>query len=61
MPADSTTPTYALAVFHIENERWEGVPFFMRCGKALNEKKAEVRIQFKEVSGDIYPNGELKR
>lgn len=28
---------------------------------ALNEKKAEVRIQFKEVSGDIYPSGELKR
>lgn len=28
---------------------------------ALNEKKAEVRIQFKEVSGDIYPPGELKR
>uniref|UniRef100_A0A8R1DN30 glucose-6-phosphate dehydrogenase (NADP(+)) n=1 Tax=Caenorhabditis japonica TaxID=281687 RepID=A0A8R1DN30_CAEJA len=29
--------------------------------QALNEKKAEVRIQFKEVSGDIYPSGELKR
>lgn len=61
VPADSTTPTYALAVVHINNERWEGVPFFLRCGKALNEKKAEVRIQFKEVSGDIYPSGELKR
>ncbi|CAO4373975.1 unnamed protein product [Caenorhabditis nigoni] len=61
VPADSTTPTYALAVLHINNERWEGVPFFLRCGKALNEKKAEVRIQFKEVSGDIYPSGELKR
>ncbi|CAI5448578.1 unnamed protein product [Caenorhabditis angaria] len=61
VPADSVTPTYALAVLHINNERWEGVPFFLRCGKALNEKKAEVRIQFKEVSGDIYPSGELKR
>lgn len=28
---------------------------------ALNESKAEVRIQFKEVSGDIYPEGQLKR
>ncbi|CAD6192860.1 unnamed protein product [Caenorhabditis auriculariae] len=61
VPKDSVTPTYALAVFHVHNERWEGVPFFMRCGKGLNEKKAEVRIQFKEVSGDIYPAGELKR
>lgn len=33
VPADSTTPTYALAVVHINNERWEGVPFFLRCGK----------------------------
>ncbi|CAB3409952.1 unnamed protein product [Caenorhabditis bovis] len=61
IPKDSKTPTYALAVVHINNERWEGVPFFLRCGKALNEKKAEVRIQFKEVNGDIYPPGELKR
>ncbi len=29
-------------MFHIRNERWDGVPFVMRCGKALNERKAEV-------------------
>jgi len=45
----------------VDNERWEGVPFFVRCGKAVNERKAEVRIQFKEVAGDIYPSGVLKR
>ncbi len=28
---------------------------------ALNERKAEVRVQYKEVSGDIYPSGALKR
>ncbi|KAL6738610.1 hypothetical protein Aduo_012139 [Ancylostoma duodenale] len=61
VPKDSVTPTYALAVLHVHNERWEGVPFFLRCGKALNENKAEVRVQFKEVNGDIYPPGELKR
>jgi len=26
----------------------------MRAGKALNERKAEVRIQFKEVPGNIF-------
>ncbi|CAI4227537.1 unnamed protein product [Auanema sp. JU1783] len=61
VPPESNTPTYALAVLQVHNERWEGVPFFLRCGKALNEKKAEVRIQFKAVNGDIYPSGELKR
>lgn len=28
---------------------------------ALNERKAEVRIQYKEVAGDIFRPGELKR
>ncbi|KAH0628843.1 hypothetical protein JD844_010430 [Phrynosoma platyrhinos] len=31
-----------------------GVPFVLRCGKALNERKAEVRLQFREVPGDIF-------
>lgn len=57
---DSTTATYALAVLHINNERWQGVPFILRCGKALNERKAEVRIQYQDVAGDIF-EGNTKR
>ena len=30
---DSVTPTYAIAALHIKNERWDGVPFLLRCGK----------------------------
>lgn len=30
------------------------MPFILRCGKALNERKAEVRLQFREVPGDIF-------
>jgi glucose-6-phosphate 1-dehydrogenase len=48
VPDGSVTPTYALAKFAIDNERWKGVPFLMKCGKALNERKAEIRIQFKQ-------------
>lgn len=33
VPAGSNTPTYALAVCRINNERWDGVPFILRCGK----------------------------
>lgn len=55
VPKGSVTPTYAAATFFIHNERWEGVPFILKCGKALNEAKAEVRIQFKDVAGNIYP------
>ena len=57
---NSNTPTYACAALRINNERWDGVPFFLKCGKALNERKAEVRIQFRDVPGDIF-DGKLKR
>ncbi|XP_017768268.1 PREDICTED: glucose-6-phosphate 1-dehydrogenase isoform X2 [Nicrophorus vespilloides] len=60
VPGGSVTPTYALGVLKINNERWDGVPFILKCGKALNERKAEVRIQFKEVPGDIF-DGKAKR
>lgn len=60
VPAGSKTPTFALAVLQIKNERWDGVPFILRCGKALNERKAEVRIQYRDVPGDIF-GGRSKR
>ena len=55
VPKGSVTPTYAMAVARINNERWDGVPFFLRCGKGtisrfayigrpcflLNQKKIE--------------------
>ena len=60
VPEGSTCPTYAAAVLHINNERWDGVPFILKCGKALDERKAEVRIQYKDVPGDIF-NGSTVR
>jgi glucose-6-phosphate 1-dehydrogenase len=33
VPKDSVTPTYAASVLHINNSRWMGVPFIMKCGK----------------------------
>lgn len=64
VPPGSITPTFAAAVFKINNETWDGVPFILKCGKgsqykfnllALNEHKTEIRIQFKEVPGNFYP------
>lgn len=60
VPKGSITPTYAMAKLNICNERWDGVPFILRCGKALNERKAEVRIQYQDVAGDIF-DGKSKR
>ncbi|CAO3651593.1 unnamed protein product [Cunninghamella echinulata] len=50
----SRTPTFAALALHINNERWENVPFILKAGKALNEAKVEVRIQFKGVAGNLY-------
>ena len=58
--AGSVTPTFAAVCIHINNERWDGVPFILKCGKALNEQKAEVRIQYRDVPGDIF-HGMAKR
>lgn len=33
VPPDSVTPTYAMGVIRINNERWDGVPFILKCGK----------------------------
>ncbi len=61
VPADSTQCTYAATVLRVNNERWEGVPFIIRAGKALNERKAEVRVQFRDVPGDIFGDGAVRR
>ncbi|WVZ08949.1 hypothetical protein V8G54_022295 [Vigna mungo] len=54
VPDESNTPTFATVVLRIHNERWEGVPFILKAGKALNSRKAEIRVQFKDVPGDIF-------
>uniref|UniRef100_A0A8C9T9I3 Glucose-6-phosphate 1-dehydrogenase n=1 Tax=Scleropages formosus TaxID=113540 RepID=A0A8C9T9I3_SCLFO len=60
VPKGSNTATFATAVLYVHNERWDGVPFVLRCGKALNERKAEVRLQFTDVPGDIF-SSQLRR
>ncbi|KAK9691563.1 hypothetical protein RND81_09G204600 [Saponaria officinalis] len=54
VPNDSNTPTFATVVLRIHNERWEGVPFILKAGKALDSRKADIRVQFKDVPGDIF-------
>jgi glucose-6-phosphate 1-dehydrogenase len=54
VPDDSLTPTFAACVLKIKNRRWDGVPFLLQCGKALDERVAEIRIQFHEVPANLY-------
>ncbi|KAL7135893.1 hypothetical protein ABFS83_11G128800 [Erythranthe nasuta] len=54
VPDNSNTPTFASVILHIHNERWEGVPFILKAGKALGSRKADIRVQLKNVPGDIF-------
>ncbi|XP_068332973.1 glucose-6-phosphate 1-dehydrogenase, chloroplastic-like [Pyrus communis] len=56
VPKDSLTPTFAAAALFIDNARWDGVPFLMKAGKALHNKRAEIRVQFRHVPGNLYRN-----
>jgi glucose-6-phosphate 1-dehydrogenase len=52
IPADSITPTFAATVHHIDNDRWRGVPFLLRAGKAMGARMTEIRIAFKPVDAE---------
>ncbi|KAK1273514.1 hypothetical protein QJS04_geneDACA018316 [Acorus gramineus] len=54
VPKNSLTPTFAAAALFIDNARWDGVPFLMKAGKALHNKGAEIRVQFRHVPGNLY-------
>jgi len=55
---DSRTPTYAAVRLQVDNWRWQGVPFYLRSGKALKEKLSQVIIEFKEPPHLLFPNEE---
>ena len=56
--ADSDTETFVAIRADIDNWRWAGVPFFMRTGKRLPEKRTEIVIQFKPVPHSIFDHGD---
>lgn len=64
IPADSHTESFVVLKTRINNWRWSGVPFFLRTGKRLAERRAEIVVNFKRVphnifgsdAGDLAPN-----
>lgn len=50
----SQTPTYAALKLYVDNWRWQGVPFYIRSGKALAEKMSAINIVFKRPPLDMF-------
>lgn len=49
VPKGSLTPTFSAVALKISNARWDGVPFLLKAGKALDKRRAEIRVQFRSV------------
>lgn len=58
----STTETFVALRARIDNWRWQGVPFYLRTGKRMAERRSEIVVQFKSVPHNIFEGraGKLK-
>ena len=50
----SLCPTFAAVALFINNARWDGVPFLLKAGKALESRRTEIRVQFRHVPGNLF-------
>jgi glucose-6-phosphate 1-dehydrogenase len=54
VPAGSKTETFVALKVEIQTWRWAGVPFYLRTGKRLSDRLAEIVINFRETPHSIY-------
>jgi glucose-6-phosphate 1-dehydrogenase len=52
--SDSDTETFAAARVTLDNERWRGVPFYLRTGKRMAERVSEIAIQFRRPPLQLF-------
>ncbi|KQN94191.1 glucose-6-phosphate dehydrogenase [Sphingomonas sp. Leaf231] len=51
---DSGVETFVAIKAHIDNWRWQGVPFYLRTGKRMAKRRSEIAIQFKPVPHSMF-------
>ncbi len=59
--ADSRTETFVAIKAEIGSWRWAGVPFYLRTGKRMQEKVAEIVINFRPVPHCIFDSCDIGR
>jgi glucose-6-phosphate 1-dehydrogenase len=55
VPADSHCETFVAMRTEVQNWRWAGVPFYLRTGKRLAGRDAQIVVNFREVPHPIFP------
>ena len=56
VPDDSDTETFAALTLHVDNWRWQGVPFRLRTGKRLPEKRTQIAVHFRCAPVSLFEN-----
>lgn len=55
----ASAETFVAIRAHIDNWRWAGVPFYLRTGKRLAERRTQIFIQFRQVPHSIFPRAQI--
>ena len=55
VPPDSQCETFVAIRTEIQNWRWAGVPFYLRTGKRLAARDAQIVINFRPTPHSIFP------
>ena len=50
----SDTETFVAAKLRVDNWRWAGVPFFLRTGKALKQRRSSVTLAFRDPPRQMF-------
>ncbi|HQT25574.1 MAG TPA: glucose-6-phosphate dehydrogenase, partial [Burkholderiales bacterium] len=53
--SSSNIETYAALKLHVDNWRWQDVPFYLRTGKRLASSVSEISIRFQDVPHKAFP------
>lgn len=61
IPEDSVCETYAALKLHIDNWRWRDVPFYLRTGKRMAEKRSLIAICFRQPPKQFFRTSQLER
>lgn len=57
----SETETYVAIKAEVANWRWAGVPFYLRTGKYLSQRRSRISLKFSDVPQSIFPDREHLR
>jgi len=57
VPAGSRTATFGAIRLEIDNWRWQGVPFYLRSGKAMSCRTTQIVIGFRQPPLELFANG----